>query len=186
MGGLWEAGVKSFKLHFKKAASDYKYTFEELATLLCRIEACLNSRPLCIQSDTSQEFVPLTPGHFLIGAPLLSPAEIVIDEQPSSIVNRWRKLKALGQAISFRWKEEYLKELHKRFKWKFPNKNVDVGDIVVIRQENLPPTEWRLGRIVKVYLGSDGRVRVADLRTQKGLITRPISKLVILPCAEIN
>ncbi|XP_043657462.1 uncharacterized protein LOC122622885 [Drosophila teissieri] len=46
MGGLWEAGVKSFKTHFYKTTGNFKYTLEELSTLLCRIEACLNSRPI--------------------------------------------------------------------------------------------------------------------------------------------
>ncbi|XP_065354887.1 uncharacterized protein LOC135949296 [Calliphora vicina] len=55
MGGLWEAGVKSFKLHFRKQAQAFKYTFEELSTILARIEACLNSRPLCPMTDNPQE-----------------------------------------------------------------------------------------------------------------------------------
>ncbi|XP_051864225.1 uncharacterized protein LOC127566245 [Drosophila albomicans] len=36
MGGLWEAGVKSFKALFYKATSTSKYTFEELSTLLAK------------------------------------------------------------------------------------------------------------------------------------------------------
>jgi hypothetical protein len=181
MGGLWEAGVKSFKAHFKKIASGFRYTFEEMSTLLCRIESCLNSRPLCVNSENSIDYTALTPGHFLIGAPLLSPAEVVCDEQPISVVNRWRKLKALTQAFALRWKEEYLKELHKRTKWRDPNRNITIDDIVVIRCENLPPTEWRLGRVHQLHPGSDGLVRVVTLKTLKGLITRPITKLVLLP-----
>lgn len=41
-------------------------TFEELTILLCQIEACLNSRPLCPLSSEPTE-VALTPNHFLIG-----------------------------------------------------------------------------------------------------------------------
>ncbi|XP_037809037.1 uncharacterized protein LOC119601876 [Lucilia sericata] len=73
MGGLWEAGVRSFKLHFRKEAESVKYTFEELSTVLARIEACLNSRPLFPMSDDPNEPVALTPGHFLIGSPILAP-----------------------------------------------------------------------------------------------------------------
>jgi len=46
MGGLWAAGVKSFKTLFYTSMSARKYTFEELANLLAKIESCLNSRPL--------------------------------------------------------------------------------------------------------------------------------------------
>jgi hypothetical protein len=184
MGGLWEAGVKSFKLHFKKIASPFKYTFEEMSTLLSRIEACLNSRPLCVNPDTSSEGPALTPGHLLSGYSLLSPAEEIIEDQPVSIFNRWKRLKSLSQIISARWKDDYLKELHKRSKWRFPTKNIEIGDVVVIRHENLPPTEWRLGRVEAVHPGSDQRVRVATIHTAKGKLTRPLTKLVLLPTHE--
>lgn len=82
MGGLWEAGVKSFKYHFRRIASNLKYNFEEFSTLLARIEACLNSRPLCPLSDDVSSLDALTPGHFLVGGPILSPPEPEIAEAP--------------------------------------------------------------------------------------------------------
>lgn len=89
-------------------------------------------------------------------------------------------LKAIHQHFCARWKNEYLKELQKRHKWKSPEINVTENTLVVVREENLPPNCWRLGRVTKVYHGSDNRVRVADVRTQRGVITRPITKLVII------
>ncbi|XP_065370843.1 uncharacterized protein LOC135962859 [Calliphora vicina] len=180
MGGLWEAGVRSFKLHFRKEAQSVKYTFEELSTVLARIEACLNSRPLCPMSDNPNEPVALTPGHFLIGSPILAPPEPSIYESPLSLVNRYRKVKALTHHFCRRWKEEYLTNLHKRYKWKWPEREIAKGDLVVIRNEQLSPTSWKLGRVVKTYPGSDSHVRVADIRTENGVVKRPITKLVVL------
>ncbi|XP_062143168.1 uncharacterized protein LOC133850923 [Drosophila sulfurigaster albostrigata] len=117
MGGLWEAGVKSFKALFYKATSTSKYTFEELSTLLAKIEACLNSRPISPMSEDPSDLLALTPGHFLIGGPLISVLEPPINQPATSILNRWQRLKALHQQFCFRWKDEYLKELHKRTKW---------------------------------------------------------------------
>lgn len=65
-GGLWEAGVKSVKYHLRRCIEHQTLTFEEMTTLLCRIEACLNSRPLAPLSDYLDGYLPLTPGHFLI------------------------------------------------------------------------------------------------------------------------
>ena len=136
MGGLWEAAVKSFKHHFKRSVENSKLTFEELCTLLCRIEACLNSRPLSPQSESPNDIVALTPGHFLVGDNLIAPCEPEITEKPESIVNRWRKLTALYQHLCQRWKSEYLRELHKRYKWKTPERELQYGDMVVVKEDD--------------------------------------------------
>ncbi|XP_050340495.1 uncharacterized protein LOC126766847 [Bactrocera neohumeralis] len=184
MGGLWEAGVKSFKSHFRKIASGQKYTLEEFNTLLCRIESCLNSRPLSPASNEPTDLEPLTPGHFLVGGHLMAPPEPDINESSASIVNRWQKLKALHQSFCKRWKTEYLNEMQKRIKWKHSKTNLKTGDLVVIKEDNLSPNEWRLGRIVNIHPGADTRVRVVDIITEKGQVTRPLAKLVLLPPYE--
>ncbi|XP_070064022.1 uncharacterized protein [Drosophila virilis] len=116
MGGLWEAGVKSFKNRLYKSTSTSKYTFEELSTLLSKVEACMNSRPISPMSKDPTDLLALTPGHFLVRGPLLSATEPEIKENAASIINRWQRLKALQQQFCLHWKHEYLLELHKRNK----------------------------------------------------------------------
>ncbi|XP_045459918.1 uncharacterized protein LOC123670468 [Melitaea cinxia] len=65
-GGLWEAGVRSMKVHLRRVIGDTTLTYEELTTVLTQVEACLNSRPLTILSDDPNDPLLLTPGHFLI------------------------------------------------------------------------------------------------------------------------
>lgn len=136
-------------------------------------------------SQDPNDFNALTPGHFLTGSPLLIPIEPSISESPISIVNRWQKLKAIYQQYCVRWKNEYLAELHKRHKWQLPSPNLEENMMVVIKDDNLPPNSWRLGRISKVYTGPDKRVRVVDIRTARGPVTRPINKLIVLPFDSI-
>ena len=66
-GGLWEVAVKSVKHHLVRVIGDQILTFVELSTLLAKIEAILNSRPLGVLSDDINDLEILTPAHFLIG-----------------------------------------------------------------------------------------------------------------------
>ncbi|XP_011069284.1 PREDICTED: uncharacterized protein LOC105155081 [Acromyrmex echinatior] len=50
-GGLWKATVKSIKHHLKRCIGLHTLIVEEMSTLLCRIEACLNSRRIAPVSD---------------------------------------------------------------------------------------------------------------------------------------
>ncbi|XP_065356304.1 uncharacterized protein LOC135950702 [Calliphora vicina] len=179
MGGLWEAAVKSFKYHFKRIAGPHKFTFEEFATVLARIEGVLNSRPISAVSEDPSDITALTPGHFLRGAPLMTFPEQ--DCSNMSVLNRWEKLKAIHHQFAQRWKTDYLKSQHKRYKWKTSCKNMQIGDLVIVMDDLLPPHEWNLGRIEKTFSGSDGNVRTADVRTASGVIKRPIVKLCYLP-----
>lgn len=88
-----EAAVKSTKKHLLKVNSMGLLTFEEMITLLCRIEAVLNSRPISPVSNDQSGYTALTPGYFLIGAPLILPAEPDCTRIPLNRVKRWKMVK---------------------------------------------------------------------------------------------
>lgn len=48
------------------------FTFEELTTIMCQIESCLNSRPLCPLVDDPNSIAALTAAHFLVIGSLLA------------------------------------------------------------------------------------------------------------------
>ena len=68
-GGLWEAAVKAGKKLFKNAVKGQVLNYDEYATILSRVEAIMNSRPLC-RVRVAEDYEPLTPAHFLIGTAL--------------------------------------------------------------------------------------------------------------------
>lgn len=45
MGGLWESVLKRFNLYFKPKAGAHRFTFEQFAIVLARMEGVPNSRP---------------------------------------------------------------------------------------------------------------------------------------------
>ncbi|XP_062703578.1 uncharacterized protein LOC134286032 [Aedes albopictus] len=183
-GGLWEAGVKSTKTHLRKVLSNACLTFEEFCTVLTQIEAVLNSRPLFTNSLDTHEPSALTPGHFLIGRALVAIPEPTLEDVPVNRLTRWKYLQSLRQHFWKRWSNEYLNTLQARSKWHNGTPNVTPGLIVIIKEDNLPPQSWKLGRIVKVYPGKDLVVRVVDVETSTGVYRRSVSRLAPLPIED--
>jgi hypothetical protein len=180
-GGLWEAGVKSVKYHLRTIMGSHRLTFEELSTATAQIEAILNSRPITPISTDPDDLSALTPGHFLIGAPLTSVPEPDLLEIKTNRLSRWEFLQQMTQAFWKRWSNEYLTRLQQRPKWMTTKAEIKVNDLVLIKEENLPPLQWKLGRVQILHPGSDSITRVVTLKTQTGLIKRPIVKLCLLP-----
>jgi signal peptidase I len=87
----------------------------------------------------------------------------------------------MRQQFWSRWSCEYISRLQQRPKWLKQRVVPKVGDLVIIKDDRLPPQQWRLGRITSLYHGDDGFPRVADLKTSDGEIRRPIVKLSLLP-----
>jgi hypothetical protein len=184
MGGLWESAVKSAKHHLKRVAGNALFSFEEMQTLLTQIEACLNSRPLTPLSSDPNDLNPLTPGHFLTGAPLNAIPEQDTTFTATNRLSRWQRVSQAQQHFWKRWSKEYLGHLQHRRKWKRSTPDVTINDLVIIREDNTPPVTWRMGRIIMTHPGTDGHVRVVTIKTAAGVLKRPITKVCVLPANE--
>lgn len=184
MGGLHEAAVKSTKHHLRRVIGCQQLTFEQLTTLLVHVEACLNSRPLSAVGDEASDMVALTPGHFLIGEPILSPLTRDHTRTPSSRLGHFQLLQKLAQEFWERWSNEHVKAMINRNKWHQSRPNLEKNDIVLVLNELLPPTQWPLGRIIETYPDKEGKVRTVDVLFNGSILKRPIHKLCPLPTKE--
>ncbi|GFT72841.1 integrase catalytic domain-containing protein [Trichonephila clavipes] len=154
-GGLWEAGVKSFKHHLYRTLVNSKITFEEFETIIIQIEGILNSRPLVPLSDNINEYEVLTPGHFIIGRPISAIPEPAILDISDNRLSRWQYTTKCVQTLWKRWKNDYLNHLQQRNKWQFEKNNVAVGCLVLLKENDLPPCKWAMARILEVIYGTD-------------------------------
>jgi hypothetical protein len=179
-GGLWEAAVKSMKFHLTRIVGQTQLTFEEMATILTKIESILNSRPLVVASNDPEDPAALTPGHFLVGRPLIAVIEPNYTSIASNRLNRWQLLQQMSQHFWQRWSNEYLTTLQQRSKPAI-RANVQIGMIVLLKEDNLPPQQWLLGRIIELHPGADGIVRVVSVKTKTSIFKRPVVKVCILP-----
>ncbi|GFX26436.1 integrase catalytic domain-containing protein [Trichonephila clavipes] len=99
----------------------------------------------------------------------------------NSYLTRWQQIQKLVQQFWKRWHKEYLTRLQQRPKWLLPTKNFQVNDLFLIKDDNLPPTRWKMGRIVQLRPGLDNKVRVVNVKTSYGIFKRNITKLSLLP-----
>ncbi|XP_076301464.1 uncharacterized protein LOC143219346 [Lasioglossum baleicum] len=180
-GGLWEAGVKSVKHHLRRVLGDRTLTFEEFTTLLCKIEACLNSRPIAPLRDTIDDYEPLTPGHFLIGSALTTAPQPSFLDIAENRLSRWQLVRHMAERFWKLWQHDYLNTLQQRGKWRSPCPPIAVGQLVLVRNSTLPPCKWELGRVVHLHPGDDNHTRVVTIKTATACFKRPIVKVCPLP-----
>ncbi|GFX92889.1 transposon Tf2-11 polyprotein [Trichonephila clavipes] len=62
-----------------------------------------------------------------------------------SLRSRWDIVQKMMLGFWRKWKMDYLSNLQNRTKWKSPNHNFKAGEIVIIKEDNIPPATWPLG-----------------------------------------
>ena len=175
-GGLWEAAVKSAKHHLKRIVGEQKLTYEEFSTITAQVEACLNSRPLLHQDSHSPDGIqPPTPGHALIGKPLVVYPETALPPL-KTYPDRWTLCQGMVQQFWRRWSREYFSQLQVAHKWKQKRPNLCVGDVVLMKDASEFKTHWGLAKVTNVFPGEDGLVRAVEVVVKKATIPNNIPR----------
>ena len=198
-GGIWERLIGITKGVIKKALGKKLVTYDELLTIIIEVEGRVNDRPLTYLSSSSEDNIPISPSQLVNGHKINSLPSVVdeIDldedyqfENPSNINKKHRNLLEILNQFWSLWRKEYLLSLKERDKKMIPVK--DSGDIlakegdVVLLMDNIPNSQWKLGRIIKLYSSPDNENRVAQLKTSFGITTRPLAKLCHLESVTID
>lgn len=161
---------------------DSHLTYEHFNTLLIQVEAILNSRPISPLSNDPNDLDPLTPGHFIIGDKLTALSEENVEHLPMNNIDKFQQIQRMTQSFWRRWHNDYLHTLQQRTKWMTDgHKTLQVGQLVLIKEDSVTPLRWKLGRIVRTCAGKDNVVRVVDVQTSAGIVIRSFSKICGLP-----
>ena len=99
---------------------------------------------------------------------------------------RWRYVQSLTNLFWKRWLSCYLPDLQRRVKWQDKNRNLRVGDLVLICDITAPRGSWPLGVVMEVHVGRDELVRSARVRTSTSQLVRPVTKLVLLEGYDVQ
>jgi hypothetical protein len=181
MGAIWESHVKITKFHLVRMSAHLLLNFEQLSTLLKEIQGLVNSRPITAISNDPNDLIALTPAHFLIGRETVSIPEPSYIETKLNRLKIWEKIQQVKQKFWERFHEEYITSLQQRLKWYGEKVKIEIDSLALLKDDNTPPLQWKLGRIVKLYPGKDGIVRVVDLKTMTGIFKRSVHNICILP-----
>ena len=181
-GGIHETMIKAAKKATYAILKNADVNDEELMTAFTGAEALINSRPLTYQSANPNDDVPITPNHFLHGQVGGQFAPENVDSEPFNPKKRWRRIQELVRHFWKRWLQEWLPGLNARQKWRQEQRDVKVGDVVLVISPDTPRGKWPLGRILEIYPGKDGHIRVVKIQVGKSVLTRPISKICLLEC----
>merc|ERR1712082_196446 len=180
VGSTWERMIRVIKSCLYKLIGRSTMGYYRLLTILSDIQNAVNSRPLTYRCSDDAGLEIITPNCFIkpyVNDSLLFKSNnesILVTGGPTrqtvtqSPVNRDKTLEEFRNL----WYEEYLLSLREQWsnlhETNFVNR-VKVDDVVLVKG---PPDKkrlyWRLGRILELLPGSDGKVRSVRLKRGDG------------------
>ena len=96
-----------------------------------------------------------------------------VDFQPSKdsttkLLETWRNGQVYLNVFWKVWKDEYLLSLREKISLYHKSSNRSqmlpkTGDVVLVKDDNLPRAAWKLGKILDLVQGRDGKVRSAEV-----------------------
>lgn len=181
-------------MSIKKVLHRANISLPEIQTLIKEVQAVVNDRPIICHDVNDPE--PVTPPKLLYGLDVTALSHSFVDpeELDNENVNERNKLSKVMKRRSLlfqhfvqRSKNGYLTSLRERHVYQSNKKgsqeeDISGGDAILIHDNNVPRSLWKIAIVKKVILDSDGQVRAADI--QKSSESSPTAQSVSLGCQE--
>jgi hypothetical protein len=185
--GQAEKMIGLIKKQIWRSFEGKKHSHEETVTILQEAAQVVNSRPLaCNPWAEGRPLCPedLMPGRARSGQP------VVPLETGQQLTRRFRIVQQAKEEFWDRWVKEVFPSLLKQQKWFKYKRDAKIGDIVLRKDETAAGQTYKYARVTKVHVGTDGKVRAADIeykvpgKARFRSTTRPIHKLVLIITVE--
>ena len=143
---VWERQIRSVRRVMSALLSTVGSQLDDecLHTFLCEAAAIINSYPLSVDNLADPDNVmPISPSNFLTMKPSIvmsPPGNFTKDDIYSR--PRWRRVQYLSNQFWLKWRSEYLQNIQLRKKWNKPCTNLQVGDFILLKDDNLPRCDW--------------------------------------------
>ncbi|KAH8027001.1 hypothetical protein HPB51_001316 [Rhipicephalus microplus] len=139
-------------------------SYEKLITGPVEVEAIINCHPLIQLCEQAENAQALTPSHFLTGKRVVELRASISGSLPDSTAHelrrRVRRTDKLLHRLWTRLEKEYLLLLRSAHHCQpSSSSQLHVGDLVVVRDDNVSALQWKLGRVVEVFPDREGLER---------------------------
>ena len=183
-GGAYERMVGLFKKIFGGVVDGSQLSVETFHTFAISTEGILNSRPLVPVPVDRRDPEALSPLSFLCPGIIATSSADVLPPMPVDrlpLARSWHFIRGMLDQFWHRWTREYLSLLQNRRKWAKEQRNLKVGDVVLLVDKQTPRDQWPLGVIITAAKGEDQLVRRVSVRTAKSAsLDRHVAHVVLL------
>ena len=156
---------------------------ETLRTLLTEVESIVNSHPLTVDTLSDESIEPLTPNHLLtLKSKVVLPPPGTFQRADVYCRKTWRAVQFLANEFWSRWRKEFLLGQQQRQKWNTVHSNLQVDDIVLVMDKDLPRNQWQMGKVVETFPSEDELVRKVNVKVAGSDVplSRSVARLILL------
>ncbi|GFW23661.1 integrase catalytic domain-containing protein [Trichonephila clavipes] len=100
------------------------------------------------------------------------------------INKRIRHVQTIREKLRERFRIEYLGQLKEKTQHHRKSRPLTVGEVVVVEISLKNRTLWSLARVIQLIPGKDGHVRVTRVKTETGVLVKPVRRLYNLELQE--
>ena len=124
---------------------------------------------------------------------IMPPPPGSFDKADLYLRKRWKRVQFLADLFWTRWKKEYLQTMQARNTWQKPQQDICKDDVVLLQDEGICRTDWKVAKVVEIFPSDDGLVRRVRLLMatpeldkqgkplyQRTYLERPVHKLIVL------